>query len=211
MRPILSVEDLSKSFGSLSVIEGFDMDPEDGEALGIIGPNGAGKSTLFNRITGSLPPDGGRIVFAGQDITSMPAHLRCRTGLGRSYQIPHPFAGMTVFENLLVGAVFGGDGPESRACEGCADILERVGLIGKANVPAGALTEHEIRQLVETIGGIRAQAISIIWVEHIVHALLSVIDRLVVINFGCKMDDGDPRTVIESPAVREICMGVAVE
>ena len=241
MNPILSVNHLSKSFGSLRVIEGLDMDLAEGEALGIIGPNGAGKSTLFNLITGSLRPDGGRIVFAGQDITAMPAHLRCRAGLGRSYQIPHPFAGMTVFENLLVGAVFGGRQPESGTYEECGEILERVGLIGKANVPAGTLTllerkrlelaralatrprvllldeiaggltEHEIRALVATIGRIRARGVSIVWVEHIVHALLSVIDRLMVINFGSKLEDGDPRTVLDSPAVREVYMGIAVE
>ncbi len=241
MNPILSVNGLFKSFGSLRVIEDFDMDLAEGEALGIIGPNGAGKSTLFNLVTGSLQPDGGRIVFAGQDVTGMPAHLRCRAGIGRSYQIPHPLAGMTVFENLLVGAVFGGQQPEARTYQRCAEILEQVGLIGKANVPAGALTllerkrlelaralatrplvllldeiaggltEHEIRQLIETIGGIRAQGVSIVWVEHIVHALLSVIDRLIVINFGSKLEDGDPRAVLDSPAVREVYMGIAVE
>ena len=237
MNPILAVENLSKSFGSLQVIDGFDMRLAQGEALGVIGPNGAGKSTLFNLIAGSLRPDGGRIVFAGREITHLPAHLRCRAGIGRSYQIPHPFAGMTVFENLLVGAAFGGGSTEAESYDVCCDALERTGLADKANRLAGSLTllerkrleltralatrprvllldeiaggliEHEIRALVETIRDIRAGDMSIIWIEHIVHALLSVVDRLVVIDFGRKLDEGDPRTVIASPRVRDVYMG----
>ena len=106
MSNLLTLTNLSKSFGSLKVIEDFSMNLNDGEALGIIGPNGAGKSTLFNLITGSLRSDKGTIIFEGNDLTGMPAHVRCRAGIGRSYQIPHPFGGMTVFENLLVGAAF---------------------------------------------------------------------------------------------------------
>ena len=101
------------------------MHLEDGEALGIIGPNGAGKSTLFNLITGSLTSDTGTITFDGQDMTGLPAYARCRAGIGRSYQIPHPFGGMTVFENLLVGAAFGGGEHEAESYEHCAEILER--------------------------------------------------------------------------------------
>ncbi|MBT3992310.1 MAG: ABC transporter ATP-binding protein [Rhodospirillaceae bacterium] len=241
MTSLLTVENLSKSFGSLQVIEGFDMHLEDGEALGIIGPNGAGKSTLFNLITGSLTSDTGTITFDGQDMTGLPAYARCRAGIGRSYQIPHPFGGMTVFENLLVGAAFGGGEHEAESYEHCAEILERTGLIGKANTLAGSLTllerkrlemaralatkprallldeiaggltEHEVKELIETINAIHAQGTSIIWIEHIVHALLSVVDRLVVINFGQKLDDGDPNTVINSPEVQKVYMGISIE
>ena len=174
-------------------------------------------------------------------MTAAPAHLRCRAGLGRSWQIPRPFGGMTVFENLLVGAVFGGGRPEREIYGSCAEILERAGLAGRADALAGSLTllerkrlelaralatrpvvllldeiaggltEHEIHALVETIDAIRAQGVSIVWVEHVVHALLSVVDRLAVLNFGRKIYDGDPRAVIDSPAVREVYMGIAVE
>ena len=241
MSTILSVERLSKSFGSLLVVDSFDMEVEEGEALGIIGPNGAGKSTLFNLITGSLPPDAGRIAFAGEDITRLPAHLRSRAGIGRSYQIPHPFGGMTVFENLLVGGAFGAGQSEAASYDHCVEVLERTGLAPKANALAGSLTllerkrlelaralatrprvllldeiaggltEHEIRELVATIGDIRRQGVSIVWVEHIVHALMSVVDRLVVIDFGRKLDEGDPQAVIDNPAVREVYLGIAVE
>ena len=238
---ILRIENLSKSFGSLMVTDRFSMELSEGEALGIIGPNGAGKSTLFNLITGGVSPDHGVITFNGADVTRMPGNQRCRAGMGRSYQIPHPFGGMTVFENLLVGAAFGDGHSESACYAPCVEILELTGLSEKANVLAGSLTllerkrlemaralatnptllmldeiaggltEHEVAELVGNIKNIHAKGISIIWIEHIVHALMSVVERLIVINFGRKLDDGNPETVLNSPAVQEIYMGIDVE
>ena len=241
MSTILEVAGISKTFGSLKVIDGFDFELAEGEALGIIGPNGAGKSTLFNLITGSLQPNSGSIRFEGADITQIPAYRRCRLGIGRSYQIPHPFGGMTVFENLLVGAAFGKNQTEVQSYDACARILDLTGLLEKSNVLAGqltllerkrlelaralatspkallldeiagGLTEPEIQELIQTIRIIRSQNISVIWIEHIVHALMSVIDRLIVINFGKKLEDGDPETVIKSPEVQEVYMGIGIE
>ena len=241
MADLLTTTNLSKSFGSLLVIDSFHMHLIEGEALGIIGPNGAGKSTLFNLITGSLHPNSGSIVFDGADITRMPAHDRCRAGIGRSYQIPHPFVGMTVFENLLVGAAFGSGRGESESYDICAQILKLSGLLEKSNVLAGSLTllerkrlelaralatrpkvllldeiaggltEHEVKELIATINSIHAEGTSIIWIEHIVHALLSVVSRLIVINFGQKLDDGNPKIVIQSPEVQKVYMGISVE
>ena len=241
MSTILEVSGVSKAFGSLKVIDGFDFELAKGEALGIIGPNGAGKSTLFNLITGSLKPNSGSIRFEGVDITQFPAYRRCRLGIGRSYQIPHPFKGMTVFENLLVGAAFGKNQSEVQSYDACARILDLTGLLEKSNVLAGqltllerkrlelaralatsprallldeiagGLTEPEIQELIETISFIRSENISVIWIEHIVHALMSVVDRLIVINFGKKLEDGDPETVIKSPEVQEVYMGIGIE
>ena len=241
MVAILTINNLSKSFGSLLVIDKFKLSLEAGEALGIIGPNGAGKSTLFNLITGGLPADTGSISFNGTDVTQLPAHERCRSGIGRSYQIPHPFGGMTVFENLLVGAAFGGTRSESDSYQSCVDIISLTGLKTKANTLAGSLTllerkrlemaralatnpqlllldeiaggltEYEIQDLVKTIRNIHAEGISIIWIEHIVHALMSVVERLIVINFGKKLDDGDPETVFTNPEVQDVYMGISVE
>lgn len=241
MSVILSINNLSKSFGSLRVTDDFSAELNAGEALGIIGPNGAGKSTLFNLITGGLTPDEGQISFNGSDVTRMSAHDRCRAGMGRSYQIPHPFGGMTVFENLLVGAAFGGKQNEAESYGPCVEILSLTGLQDKANTLAGSLTllerkrlemaralatnpklllldeiaggltEHEVLELVDTIKNIHASGVSIIWIEHIVHALMSVVERLIVINFGKKLDDGDPQTVFNSRAVQEIYMGINVE
>ena len=241
MSTILEVSGVSKAFGSLKVIDGFDFELAEGEALGIIGPNGAGKSTLFNLITGSLKPNSGSIRFEGVDITQFPAYRRCRLGIGRSYQIPHPFKGMTVFENLLVGAAFGKNQSEVQSYDACARILDLTGLLEKSNVLAGqltllerkrlelaralatsprallldeiagGLTEPEIQELIQTIRFIRSENISVIWIEHIVHALMSVVDRLIVINFGKKLEDGDPETVIKSPEVQEVYMGIGIE
>ena len=241
MQNILTLERISKSFGALKVTDALDVALSPGEALGVIGPNGAGKSTMFNLIGGGLSPDEGSIAFEGRDITGLGAAERCRLGIGRSYQIPHPFGGMTVFENLLVGASFGTSWTRHETYDRCAAILDQTGLIGKANVRAGTLTllerkrlemaralatdpklllldeiaggltEHECHDLVVTIQDIRKTGVSIIWIEHVVHALLAVVDRLIVINFGRKIDDGEPHAVMDSPAVKEIYLGIEID
>jgi branched-chain amino acid transport system ATP-binding protein len=240
-RPLLRLDGASKRFGALVVIDDLSMHLGDGEALGVIGPNGAGKTTLFNLITGGLAPDAGRVYLEEHDITGHSPHQRCRIGLGRSYQIPHPFVGMTVFENLLVGACFGTGKPERQCHARCVEILERTGLIDKANALAGSLTllerkqlelaralaceprvllldeiaggltEAECGQLVEHIREIRAGGVSVIWIEHIVHALISVVDRLMVINFGRTVADGAPAAVMASAEVQQIYMGISAE
>jgi branched-chain amino acid transport system ATP-binding protein len=238
MPPLIRLDQVSKSFGALTVIDGLSLALDQGEALGIIGPNGAGKSTMFNLIAGDLSPDAGRIFFAGSDITGEPAHARCRRGIGRSYQIPHPFGGMTVFENVLVAAAFGGGHKEAACYAGCLEVLERTRLLPKANLAsrqltllerkrlelaralatrpkvllldeiAGGLIESECQELIETIRQIQAGGVSIIWIEHVVHALLAVVSRLVVIDFGRQLAMGDPRAVMADPAVQEIYMGI---
>jgi branched-chain amino acid transport system ATP-binding protein len=238
MLPLLRLDGISKSFGALQVIDRLSVDVRKGEALGIIGPNGAGKSTMFNLVTGDLRPSSGRVVFSGNDVTAEPVHVRCRRGIGRSYQIPHPFSGMTVFENLLVAAVFGTGRREAACYADCIEVLARTGLIEKANLAAGGLsllerkrlelaralatrpmlllldeiagglTDSECESLIETIGGIHADGVSIVWIEHVVHALLAVVDRLIVIDFGRQIAEGAPKAVMASPAVQEIYLGV---
>src|SRR5262250_1120979 len=127
MADLLRLENLSKRFGSLTVTDDVSLRLGPEEALGILGPNGAGKSTLFNLIVGSLKPNAGRIHFLGTDITALPPHERCRRGIGRSYQIPHPFAKMTVFENLLVGAAFARGRRERECGERCVEVLRLTG------------------------------------------------------------------------------------
>jgi branched-chain amino acid transport system ATP-binding protein len=241
MAPVIRLEHVSKSFGALKVIDDLSLELHEGEALGILGPNGAGKSTMFNLITGDLQPSSGAIFFRDREVTRLPAHARCRLGIGRSYQIPHPFGGMTVFENLLVGAAFGSNKRERDCYDRCIDVLARTGLLPKANSPAGrltllerkrlelaralatdpkvllldeiagGLTESECRELIETIKGVHAAGTSIIWIEHIVHALLAVAGRIVVINFGRQLAEGEPRAVMEDPAVQEVYMGIEAE
>jgi branched-chain amino acid transport system ATP-binding protein len=236
---ILKLDNLSRSFGSLKAVDGVGLEVAAGEALGIIGPNGAGKSTLFNLITGLLRPDTGVIHFDGKDITQAPPRRRCIAGIGRSFQIPHPFENLTVFENLLVAAIHGRRQREADVVDGCGDILQRTGLIAFANRRAGTLnllgrkrlelaralasgprlllldeiagglTEGECHDLVALIKDIRQSGVTIVWIEHIVHALLAVVSRLVVLNFGRKIVEGEPRAVMASDEVRQIYMGIA--
>jgi branched-chain amino acid transport system ATP-binding protein len=238
MAPILALETISKRFGAVVVADNIDLALNQGEALGIIGPNGAGKTSLFGIATGTLAPDAGRVVFAGEDITRLPAERRCRKGLARSFQIPQPFTRMTVFENVVVAAAFGANEREAAVYDRCADLLERCGLASKANRPAGGLTlldrkrlelaralatkprvllldevaggltEHECALLVALIKDVRAGGVSIIWIEHVVHALLAIIDRLLVLHGGRFIAEGDPQTVIRSPQVAEIYLGI---
>jgi len=236
---LLDIRRLSKSFGSVKAADGIDLAIARGEAVGIIGPNGAGKTTLFNLIAGNLDADSGEIRLNGIDITRAAAHERCVAGIGRAYQIPHPFENLTVFENLLVAAVHGRGAQVNDGVDFCAAILEDTGLLSRANTPAGTLTllerkrlemaralatgpelllldeiaggltESECQELVGTIKGIRAGGTTIVWIEHIVHALLAVVDRLVVLNFGRKIAEGHPPTVMASREVREIYTGIA--
>ena len=241
MAPLLSLEHVSKSFGALKVIDDLSLSLEAGEALGILGPNGAGKTTLFNLIAGDLALDAGTIRFADKDVTGLPAFARCRLGIGRTYQIPHPFGNMTVFENVLAGAAFGAMRREAESYERCIELLRLTNLLSKANQAAGkltllerkrlelaralatdpkillldeiagGLTDTECQLLIETVRAVHASGVSIVWIEHIVHALVAVVERLFVMNFGQKLAEGDPRAVMESPQVQEVYMGIEAE
>lgn len=144
---ILTLQNVSKSFGALKVTDDVSFDVPQGEALGIIGPNGAGKSTLFNLITGNLPADRGRISFDGTDITKTSPMQRCLSGIGRSFQIPQPFTHLTVYENLVVSATHGQAKSESEVLDDCVAILEQTELMPLANNPAGALSLLERKRL----------------------------------------------------------------
>jgi len=241
MDPILAFEKVSKRFGAVVVAQEVDLALTEGEALGIIGPNGAGKTTLFGIASGTVQPDAGRVVFAGADITHLAPERRCRMGIGRSFQIPQPFNGMTVFENLVVAAAFGGGHGEHEVYPRCVELIGQCALADKANRPAGTLTlldrkrlelaralatepkvllldevaggltEHECLALVDLIRNIRRLGVSIIWIEHVVHALIAIVDRLVVLHGGRLIGQGDPKTVINSPAVREVYMGIPAD
>lgn len=238
MSAVLELNSVSKAYGAITVADELTYKLGHGEALGVIGPNGAGKTSMFNLITGTVRSDSGQVILDGQDVTRHSAAKRCRAGVARSFQIPQPFSGMTVFENTLVAATHGTQNTLAEANRHCLEVLELTGLIDKANDVsgkltllgrkrlelaralcakpkvllldeiAGGLTERECHDLVETINTIRKTGLSIIWIEHIVHALLSVVDRLIVIDFGKKIADGNPKETMASQAVQEIYMGV---
>lgn len=240
MTDILHLDHINKSFGALKVTDDVTLSVARGEALGIIGPNGAGKSTLFNLIAGNIQPDHGQITFLGQDVTRRPAMERVRMGVGRSFQIPQPFDGLTVFENLLVAATAGRGQSEAGVTDACAEILLATGLMVRANTQAGGLsllerkrlelaralatgpelllldeiagglTEAECHALVETIRAVHARGVTIVWIEHVLHALNSVVTRLAVLDFGKLIGVGDPATIMASKDVREIYLGIEV-
>jgi len=234
---ILELDDVSKRFGQLKVADAISFGVAEGEALGIVGPNGAGKTTLFCLIGGALRPDRGRVRLLGEDITEASPQARCAAGIARTHQVPRPFGRLTVFENVLVGACFATPRSEKDAAKLCGAVLETTGLLRHANKLAGALplldrkrlelaralatqprvllldeiagglTEGECAVLVDVIRTIGASGVSILWIEHIVHALLAVVTRLVVLNFGQVVAEGEPRSVMASQAVREIYLG----
>jgi branched-chain amino acid transport system ATP-binding protein len=239
--PILAFEKISKRFGAVVVAQDIDLALAEGEALGIIGPNGAGKSTLFGIASGTVAPDTGRVMLAGTDVTRLAPERRCRLGIGRSFQIPQPFHGMSVFENLVVAAAFGSGRGERDVYPRCVELLDHCALAEKANRTAGSLTlldrkrlelaralasaprvllldeiaggltEHECAALVDLIRDIHRSGVSIIWIEHVVHALVALVDRLVVLHGGAFIAEGAPKAVIRSPAVREIYMGIPAD
>ncbi|WP_250001753.1 ABC transporter ATP-binding protein [Actinoplanes sp. M2I2] len=237
MTPVLAVAGLRHSFGSLVVADDITFDLEGGRALGIVGPNGAGKSTLLNLISGTLRPSSGTVLLDGRDISRWPADRRCRLGIGRTYQVPRPFAELTVFENALVAASAGAGLRGSAAYDAAAGALDRTGLRRHANEGAGrlplldrkrlelaralatgprlllldeiggGLTEPELRELVATVTGLRGAGLAVIWIEHIVHALLEVVDEMLCLAAGRVLARGDPRDVLASPAVRDVYLG----
>ena len=235
---LLALHGVSKSYGALKVTDGITLAVAEGETLGILGPNGAGKTTLFNLISGDVRADTGRVDYAGRDVTRLRPHQRCRAGIGRSYQVPQPFGNMSVFENLVTAACFGGQQTEREAWRTAHEVLAQTGLMAQANAPAGGLrlldrkrlelaralatkprlllldeiagglTEPEAAVLVGELRRIKARGVTMIWIEHVVHALLSLADRLFVINFGQKLAEGEPRAVMNDPEVRRVYMGM---
>jgi branched-chain amino acid transport system ATP-binding protein len=233
---LIELRGVSKAFGSVRAIHDVSLELHEGEAVGIVGPNGAGKTTLLNLIGGTLRADEGAVVFDGRDITRLRAHHHCGLGIARTFQVPRPFTGLTAYENVLVAATYG-RGADGDVREACAEALGRMHLLGKANALgssltllerkrlelaralvtrprvllldeiAGGLTEPEVHELVETIQQLRRERISIVWIEHIVHALLSVVDRLVALAFGRKLLEGEPRAVISSAELRDVYLG----
>ena len=239
--PILSAKSIAKSFNALVVLNQVNFAIGEREAVGIVGPNGAGKTTLLNVLAGVYQPNAGTVSFRGRDITELPMEDRCRNGIARSHQIPRPFGGMTVFENLFVAAANGGGFRRDEAYDRCIDCLKLCGMVRLANRRAealglldrkrlelaralatdpvvllldeigGGLTDAEASELVETIKTIRGRDVAIVWIEHIVHVLLQVVERLVCMNAGTIVADGDPQTVMSDRTVIDAYLGGSVE
>ena len=236
MAALLEIDGLTKRFGGFMALNGVSIAVRPGERFGLIGPNGSGKTTLINCVSGSLPVDGGRIVFEGRDITSMPAHRRTRLGIVRSFQIPKPFGSMSVLDNLgipLENAAHGRGGDGADAME----ILEAIGLAPKAHLRPAGLTQIEMRKLElaramaarpkllisdEAMAGLshaevddilailfrlNTQGITIIMIEHIMRAVMRFSERIVVLDAGERIAEGTPEEIVRNPAVEKAYLG----
>ncbi|MEV0895079.1 ABC transporter ATP-binding protein [Promicromonospora sp. NPDC050262] len=254
--PLLRVTGVAKRFGRVVTARDVSFELSAGEALGLVGPNGAGKTTLLDVVAGTLRADAGTVTLDGQDVTRLGAAARADRGVARSYQVPRPFGGLTVFENVLVGASFagrrpgGGGAPGGRAdgagpAEGARDrawhALAVTDLTGAANTPsgslrlldrkrlevaralatgprlllldeiAGGLTDRELPQVVGLVRRLRDDGVAVVWIEHVLHALLDVVDRLLCLAAGEVIAQGDPHEVIRSPQVVEVYLGSTVD
>ncbi|NBB47023.1 ATP-binding cassette domain-containing protein [Rhizobium sp. CRIBSB] len=230
---------IGKRFGALSVLEDVDFSMGLDEAVGIVGPNGAGKTTLLATLGGAFAPSAGRVELAGRDVTSLSAAERCRLGLVRTHQVPKPFLGMTTFENVHLAAAHAPAQGRNEAYDRTIDALSLCGMIGLANRRAetlglldrkrlelaralatgpriilldeigGGLTDSEAQELVETIRELRRRQIGIVWIEHIVHVLLQIVTRLICMDAGRIIADGDPQAVMSDPDVVRAYLGGA--
>ncbi|MGD9031323.1 MAG: ABC transporter ATP-binding protein [Desulfobacteraceae bacterium] len=237
MSPLLTINNLHKSFGKVAAVHDLSFEVEPREILGIIGPNGAGKTTTFNLITGEIRPDKGEVIFGGDDVTFDPTFRKCRMGIARTYQIPKPFVNMTVLENLLVGAIYGGNRGYKQSREKCEEILEKTKLKTMTNAIAGSLplldrkrlelakalstdptlllvdevagglTESEVEEVLEIIHSVRKDGVTVLWVEHIIMAMQKGPDRLLVMNFGRNLFCGRPEEAFKSEEVQRIYLG----
>jgi branched-chain amino acid transport system ATP-binding protein len=235
--PILSVGRLCKNFGGLAAVADLSFNVQPGEALGFMGPNGAGKTTLINMISGDFKPDLGTIKFKGKDIGGLPPHRVCCLGIGRTYQIPQPFAKLTALQNVAVAAMYGGGLGKSEARKEAEKIIGLVRLAGKSERPAGSLeeislkrlelaralaakptlllidelagglTEKEIPVLLDLLKEIRDLGVTMILVEHVMKVMMKAVDRIIVMDGGLKIAEGSPEAVMEDRKVIEAYFG----
>jgi branched-chain amino acid transport system ATP-binding protein len=238
MSALLEVNALSKRFGGVQAVADLSFTVGQGEILALIGPNGAGKSTLFNLINGVVPPDSGRIIFEGRDITGKPTYEVAHHGIARAHQIVQPLAGLSVLDNCLVGACYGHDNLSMSAGRKVVrEVAELVGLTDRLGMLAGELTTAgkkrlelaralcgrprlllldevlaglnptEIERMIEVIRAIRQRGVSILIIEHVMRAIMSLSDRVVAINLGRNLAEGTPQEVANHPAVIEAYLG----
>ena len=234
---ILQIRGISRQFGGLRVIENLELDVAQGEIVGILGPNGAGKSTLFNLISGVLAPDRGTVMYRGKDVTPLELWHRRRLGIGHTHQSPKPFGHMTAFENVLVAAVHGAGLSIRQGRREADECLALTGLRKRSAVRAGqltlldlkrlelaraiagrprlllldeiagGLTETECYTLLDILHELHNQGATIVWVEHVIHALVKFASRLAVLYSGSILASGTPQDVLADKRIKDIYLG----
>lgn len=235
--PILSMDGVTKQFGGILAVNDLSFDVNAGDVIGLMGPNGAGKTTLLNVLSGEYRPDAGIIKFKGKDITGRPPHKICHLGIARTYQIPQPFVKLSVLQNVIVAARFGGGLHKDEAEREAVKILDFVGLTDRKDTPAGdlvvltlkrlelarvlaskptlmmidevagGLTESEIPQLLELLKEVREMGITILLIEHVMKVMMGAVDRIVVIDKGMKIAEGTPNEIMANETVIEAYFG----
>jgi branched-chain amino acid transport system ATP-binding protein len=234
---LLDCRGVTKRFGAVVAVQDFSLALRAGEVLGLIGPNGSGKTTLFNILTGVFPPERGEIFFRRKSILGLPAHAICRMGMAKTSQIMQPFSDLTVRENVLVAALFGGNLSMAKALQRADEILQFVGLQDLRDDPAGriavpfrrrlelgrtlatgaevllldevlaGLTPAEMEEAMELLRDIGRQGKALILVEHVMRAIMGLSDRVIVIHHGEKIAEGTPAQVGGSSRVIEAYLG----
>ena len=237
MSAILTVENLGISFGSNHVLKDINFTLGEGEVLGVIGPNGAGKTVMLNILTGILKPTKGTIRFQDKEISHEGVTERCRGDIGRTFQVPRPFEQMTVFENIMVGGVFGAGMSEAEAKKKALEVAKIIKLDNKLDLFAGklglldrkrleigralatepkillldevggGLTESEVGLIIDLVKTIKKQGVSVIWIEHIIRTMLEGTDRVMLVADGVDVITGKPLDVMNSAEVKKVYMG----
>ena len=235
---LLEIKAVSKHFGGFTALNGVSIDIAEGERFGLIGPNGSGKTTLINCVAGSLRNESGQIFLKGREITRLPAYRRTRLGIARSFQIPRPFASMTVLENLIVPLEYIIHMNDAKAQREAMEILERIGLADKAGTPSSRLSQVELRKLElaramaarprllisdEAMAGLagaevdevlkilfdlNATGITIIMIEHIMQAVMRFSQRVVCLDAGKIICEAAPAEIVKNPEVQKAYLGV---
>jgi len=235
---ILQFKNVDAGYGRVQILSGLSFEVKTGEVFGVIGPNGCGKTTMFNALLGLILPTRGDIVFSGHNITRKSPNERCRMGIGRTYQIPRPFENMTVFENVLLAAVYGGEHSERSGQPIAEEALRRTGLYAKRNELSGkltlldrkrlevaralgtepklllldevaaGLTEAEVHEVMELVESLKQGGQTIIWIEHVIEAMVKSTDTLMCMSLGTQLLIGDPQKVMDSRQVEEVYLGV---